>query len=82
MGGTDPKDCEEKFVFGSDGKPFFVSGPNETHEKCQRIISILTRKCGADGFHYLTPASDYDMLAMDENFPDENMVFEQRKVVE
>lgn len=82
MGGIDPKDCPERFEYGQDGKPMFIGGPHDTQEKCHRIIRILTKKLGADGFHFLIPESEFDRLAMDEDCPDENIVIEQVKVVD
>ena len=47
----DPAACSREFTFGQDGKPFYVSGPNETEADSQRIMDLLTKKLGADGFH-------------------------------
>lgn len=49
----DPAACPKEFEFGKDGKPFYVSGPNETQADSQRIIDTFTRKLGPDGFHYM-----------------------------
>ena len=43
----------KEFEFGKDGKPFYVSGPNETRADSERIIATLTRKLGPGGFHYM-----------------------------
>lgn len=53
FGDIDPTACPETFVFGKDGKPFFINGPFDTPEKSRKIINQLTKKCGADGFHYV-----------------------------
>jgi hypothetical protein len=53
FGDIDPTACPQTFVFGKDGKPFFISGPFDTPEKSRKIINQLTKKCGADGFRYL-----------------------------
>ena len=60
MGGIDPKTCPETFVFGSEGKPMFIAGPNDTAARCQLILSVLTKKCGKDGFHCLMPLGDIE----------------------
>ena len=44
--------CSEHFVFGKDGKPFFMSGPYDTPARCRNIIDTLTQRCGPEGFHY------------------------------
>lgn len=49
--------CSEEFTFGKDGKPYFISGPRDTLEKCKMIINTLTRKLGPDGFHFIIQGS-------------------------
>jgi len=39
--------------FGKDGKPFYISGPNDDDQKISSIIKLLTRTCGEENFHYL-----------------------------
>jgi GNAT superfamily N-acetyltransferase len=58
FGDIDPAAADEEFEFGQDGKPFFVSGPYDTPERCYRILSILEHSCGRDGFHYMMPLLD------------------------
>jgi len=53
FGSIDPTTCPKEFVFGKDGKPFYIAGPNETLEDSEKIMAALTRKVGADGFNYL-----------------------------
>lgn len=47
--------CSQHFAFGQDGKPFFISGPKDTPEKCRRVINTLENTCGPDGYHYVVP---------------------------
>lgn len=47
--------CLEEFVFGKDGKPFFVAGPHDRHERCQQILRTLEHRCGPEGYLYLVP---------------------------
>lgn len=47
--------CSQEFTFGKDGKPLYVAGPHETEADSQRVMDILTRKLGTNGFHYLLP---------------------------
>lgn len=49
----DPAVCSRDFTFGQDGKPLYVSGPNETEADSRRIMDILSKKLGPDGFHYV-----------------------------
>jgi hypothetical protein len=57
--GINPADSNAQFQFGKDGKPFFVGGPRDTQERCERILAILNRTCGPDGFHFLLPAGPH-----------------------
>jgi hypothetical protein len=69
--------CEELFTFGKDGKPFFISGPNDSEQRSRQIIETLERRCGADGYHHLVGLNpdmeligDYD--DSDEDFDDDD----------
>jgi len=70
MGGINAKDCKETFVFGQNGMPMFIGGPNDNQARCALIISILRKKCGEGGFHFLIPASDADRLGLNEDWAD------------
>lgn len=67
FGDIDPALCPDEFTFGRDGKPCFVSGPNDSPAKCNRIMATLTQRLGPDGFHYIT---DLDPEDWDEQEPD------------
>jgi hypothetical protein len=45
--------CKEQFTFGKDGKPFFMSGPNDSQQRSRQIMETLERRCGPDGYHYM-----------------------------
>lgn len=81
FGGVDASECTEEFVFGNEGKPFYVQGPYDGEAKADRILSTLRAKLGDDGFHYILPVGvgdeDYDgdgedvgILAMDSEADD------------
>jgi len=53
FGDIDPQECQASFEFGKDGRPLFISGPNDTQAKCMKIIETLTRSCGAGRFQYM-----------------------------
>lgn len=46
--------CPVRYTYGKDGKPFYISGPNDTPAQMRRIASMLNRRLGADGFHSMT----------------------------
>ena len=55
MGGINPKDCSETFVFGSDGKPLYIAGPYDGEAKRNAILRTLTKQLGPQGFHFILP---------------------------
>ena len=71
FGDTDASECHEVFVFGQNGTPHFVAGPNDSPAKCQRIIQALNERVGPDGFHYTIPVDpddvdEFDFLGEDD----------------
>ncbi len=62
FGDVDADSCTEEFEYGKDGKPYFVAGPHDDRERCSQIISILTNRCGPNGFHYLMPREAMETL--------------------
>ncbi len=57
FGDADPDVCPNTYEFGKDGKPFYISGPNESPAKIKKIKARLIKKLGPDGFHFMNPAS-------------------------
>lgn len=62
FGDIDPDECKEPFIFGRDGKPFFVQGPRDSQQRVRSIISVLKYTCGIGNFDYLV-GGDPDALA-------------------
>ena len=58
FGDLDATVCLTHYVFGKDGKPFFMSGPYDTPTRCRRIIDTLTRRCGPEGFHFVVAGGE------------------------
>jgi len=54
FGDIDSTACHLRFDFGKEGKPFYISGPNESFERSKKIINTLLQRCGEDNFDYLT----------------------------
>lgn len=50
---VDSSECSNKFTFGNDGKPLFVSGPFDTPKKVGLIIKKLRKRLGDGGFDYI-----------------------------
>jgi hypothetical protein len=55
-------ECPETFTFGKDGKPFFVSGPNDDDRRIALVLNVLKARLGPDGFHYLVGADGTEDL--------------------
>jgi hypothetical protein len=61
LSGIDAADCPEIFSFGEEnGRPCYVRGPDDSEERVDRVLSLLERKCGAEGFTYVDPEDDED----------------------
>lgn len=58
FGGTDAKDCGEKFVFGLAGKPYYCQGPKDSDKTASKIVSILSKRCGEGGFTFILAPSE------------------------
>jgi hypothetical protein len=63
FGDIDAGRCQETFVFGREGKPFFVSGPNDSPARCRRIVAALTEHRGLDNFDYLVHVSPRGLVS-------------------
>lgn len=73
FGGITAADCDEEFMFGKDGKPFYIQGPSESPARVERILRVLEARCGEGGYHYIVAADDFELLdGGEEN--DENAV--------
>jgi hypothetical protein len=49
----------ETFSFGKDGKPFFMSGPNDSRTRIRRILDTLVKHAGPDGFNYVVAVDEF-----------------------
>ena len=49
FGDIDAASCTETFTFGLDGKPYFVTGPNDTPARIQAIRKALDKVQGDSG---------------------------------
>ena len=53
FGDIDSNVCPVKYVYGKEGKPYYMRGPNESMNDAKKIIDELSKKCGEDGFDYV-----------------------------
>jgi hypothetical protein len=61
LANIDTSGLETTFEFGCDGKPFYVSGPNESPDRVRAIILQLHERCGPKGFDYLARVSSSEV---------------------
>jgi hypothetical protein len=55
-------DCDEEFIFGKDGKPFYIQGPSDLPASAARIVRALEARCGEGGYRYIVAADDLEPL--------------------
>jgi hypothetical protein len=55
----------EEIEFGKDGKPCYMAGPDD---KVGRILGILNRSVGEDGYTFVAPPNDIDDDFSDDDF--------------
>jgi hypothetical protein len=53
FGSIDPSEATEELEFGKDGKPLFISGPNDGQARCRQILATLARSCGPGRLAFL-----------------------------
>jgi hypothetical protein len=53
FGSIDAAEGVATIEFGKDGRPFFISGPDDTPARCRQIVTILTNTCGPGNFEYM-----------------------------
>jgi hypothetical protein len=66
----DTAGCSTEFEYGQNGKPLFIAGPHDSPERCDRILDLLEKKCGPNGYHYILPVLDDDEDWEDEEEDD------------
>jgi hypothetical protein len=52
FGDIDSSACTQEFEYGEDGKPYYVSGPNDSPARIRAVMKQLSLRCGGpEGFH-------------------------------
>lgn len=75
LGDIDPAACDVTFVFGKDGKPFYISGPYDSYAKIRRVLAQLRHRCGEDGARFLV--REDGLFADDAAEPDDDQYEEE-----
>lgn len=58
FGGINAAECQEEFVYGHQGKPLYVQGPNDSPAFARRVLTSLKAHCGEGNYHYMVPLND------------------------
>jgi len=58
FGDVDANTCPASFTFGHEGKPHYISGPNDSPAFQRRIIRQLEKRCGPNGYHWTISVSE------------------------
>lgn len=56
FGDVQSADCPTHFVYGHNGKPLYISGPNEPPDQVRAIIDQLDHRLGAGNFDFIVSA--------------------------
>ena len=60
FGGITTANCDDQFVFGKDGKPFYIQGPWDSPARVERILRALEARCGEGGYHYIIAGDSFE----------------------
>lgn len=85
LGDIDASQCPTEFVFGRDGKPFFMAGPFDTPARVRQIMAALGNNSGDGNYDFVLPISDEgECLEDDDDFDesDEDDRFDDGSVIE
>ena len=58
FGDQETASCTQEFEYGHEGKPLYISGPNESPARSKAIVEHLRQRKGEDGFHFLMGLGD------------------------
>lgn len=74
FGTIDASHCLTDFVFGKDGKPYFVAGPYDGPERVNKILQTLTDNVGEGNYDLMLAMSGFGEFDddVDEDFEDES----------
>jgi hypothetical protein len=66
FGDVDPSESTEQFEFGKDGMPLFISGPNDTPERCRQILKTLADTRGPDQSNFVIQGAPGQHIGFDD----------------
>lgn len=54
LGDIEAAPCPERFEYGKDGQPLFISGPNDSPARVRKVIDTLERRCGSGNYQFVS----------------------------
>jgi yecA family protein len=66
LSGLDASLCPTEFTFGRNGKPCYMRGPHDDNDRADRILAILTARCGEDGYDFVDVGGELDLGDVEE----------------
>ncbi|MGP0092597.1 MAG: hypothetical protein ACLPKB_22050 [Xanthobacteraceae bacterium] len=67
FGEVKPETCDVAFLFGREGKPFYISSPSDSLSQTSRRVEQLQERLGSDGFDYLVSVTDAPAIDADSS---------------
>ncbi len=55
LAGIDVSACPVEYTYGYQGKPFYRPGPYDPPGRQKKILQLLERRCGPDGYRFMIP---------------------------
>jgi hypothetical protein len=70
FGDVDPSESSAEFVFGKNGKPLFVNGPNDSPARCRQILATLEHTLGPGNYDHvmMVGRENARLFGMDEEY--------------
>jgi hypothetical protein len=53
LGDSESTACPQRFEYGKDGMPFYISGPSDSQSRVRRVLAQLEKRCGEGKYHFL-----------------------------
>ncbi|ABK43759.1 hypothetical protein Mmc1_1248 [Magnetococcus marinus MC-1] len=53
LNGIDPLLCPSEYELGRDGKPFYMSGPNDSEAFSKKVVKQLDKVCGEGNYDFM-----------------------------
>jgi hypothetical protein len=53
LGDIESAACPQRFEYGKDGMPFYISGPSDSRSRVRHILAQLEKRCGEGKYRFL-----------------------------